>query len=96
MDDRNQVFRRIATVETATMKAETLLFDPKKNRFCRLNATAAFIWGQLDRPATVAQVAGLVCARFAGVDQARAEEEVAAVLKDLCQLELVAQVAEIQ
>ncbi len=82
-------YSRNPKVEAAPMKGETVLFNPGNNKFCVLNATAAFIWNMLDRPRTQAEISAAVAAHFANVDLARAEHDVGVALTQLSGIECV-------
>ena len=82
-------FIRNPKVEMAPMKDETVLFNPANNKFCVLNATAAFIWQNLDRPNTVHGLAAEVATRFANVHLEQAEKDVRKALGDLQDIECV-------
>jgi hypothetical protein len=70
-------YRRNGAVEAAPLKNESVLFNPKTNTFCRLNATMAFIWDHLEKPSTSDQISQEVARSFSGVtvEQARADVE---------------------
>jgi hypothetical protein len=88
MSDR---FCRNPKVEMAPMKGETVLFNPGNNKFCVLNATAAFIWQSLEQPRTLPEIASAIAAHFANVDLARAERDAGVALAELSGIECVVQ-----
>ena len=71
------------------MKGETVLFNPANNKFCVLNATAAFIWQSLDRPRTAQEIATEVASHFANVGLEQAEQDVQRALTELRGIECV-------
>lgn len=73
------------------MKGETVLFNPANNKFCVLNATAAFIWKTLEVPRTQQEIARALADHFANVDLARAEQDVGVALAELRGIECVQQ-----
>jgi len=73
----------------APMKDETVLFNPANNKFCVLNATAAFIWQSLDRPQTAQEIAAAVVNHFANVDLKQAEQDVQGALTELRGIECI-------
>ena len=73
----------------APMKGETVLFNPANNKFCVLNATAAFIWQSLEEPRTLPEIATAIAGHFANVDPARAEREAGVALAELTDIECV-------
>jgi hypothetical protein len=79
----SSLFARNAKVEMAPMKDETVLFNPANNKFCVLNATAAFIWQFLDEPKTVEQITSGLQSTFANVDPKQAEKDVRQALEAL-------------
>jgi len=84
-------YLRSVKIETAPMKEETVLFNPVNNKFCVLNATAAFIWQSLaaDTPRSTEELASAVAARFANVSLDQAESDVKRVLQELRAIECV-------
>ena len=82
-------FAREAKVEMAPMKDETVLFNPANNKFCVLNATAAFIWQSLEFPRTAQEVAVAMVEHFANVDLEQAEQDVNGALAELRSIECV-------
>ena len=82
-------YRRNPAVEASAMKEESLLFNPGTSKFCLLNETAAFLWEQLERPATADELASAVCNRFEGVAQDRAAQDVEVWLHRLDELALI-------
>jgi hypothetical protein len=82
-------YRRNPAVEASAMKEESLLFNPGNSKFCLLNETAAFLWEQLERPATAEELAAAICNRFEGVERDRAAEDVTTWLHRLDELALI-------
>jgi len=76
-------FVRVAGVEMAPMKDETVLFNPANRKFCVLNVTAAMIWDILDRPRTVTEIVGSICEKYSGVDAGQVEQDVRKALDEL-------------
>lgn len=85
-----ETYRRNPTIESSSMRAESLLFDPDSNKFCLLNETAAFLWERLAEPATTAELVSEVCGTFEGVEAAQAERDVKEWLSRLDELSFVA------
>jgi len=71
------------------MLDETILYHPTSQRFCVLNPTAAFVWERLGAPSSAPELASAVLAGFSGVAAADAQRDVAKVLSDLHNLELI-------
>jgi hypothetical protein len=71
------------------MKNESVLFQPKTNQFCLLNATATFLWSQLDQPRSVSDLAARLCERFDGVSTAEALRDVETLVEELRSLDCV-------
>jgi len=78
---------RNPTVDLAPMKNESVLFQPQTNKFCLLNATAAFLWNQLERPCTVAELAQELCDHFEGVSLTEAIRDVEQTVNELLSLQ---------
>ncbi len=82
-------YRRKASVEAAPLGAETMLYDPGARRFCQLNATAACVWEQLERPSTAGEISEVVRGRFTAGPNAQVEADVAEAIRMLMGLELI-------
>lgn len=81
-----QVSRHPA-VDVLPLKDETVLFQPQANRFCLLNATASFLWHQLERPRTIHELAEELCNGFVGVSREDAIRDVEATVSELSSVE---------
>jgi hypothetical protein len=77
------IVSRNSLVDFAPMKNESVLFQPQTNQFCLLNATATFVWSQLDRPCTVTDLAQAVCDHFDDVSLPEAIRDVEQTLNEL-------------
>jgi hypothetical protein len=77
---------RNPAVDLAPMKNESVLFHPQTNQFCLLNATAAFLWNQLERPCTVSELARKLCDHFDGVTLTEAIQDVERTVSELLSL----------
>lgn len=80
-----KVYRNPA-VDLAPMKNESVLFQPQTNKFCLLNATAAFLWNQLEQPCTVSELAQKLCDHFDGVSLTEAIRDVEQTVNELLSL----------
>jgi len=80
---------RNPSVDFVPMKQESVLFQPKTNQFCLLNATATFLWTQLDQPRSVSELADKLCQRFDAVNMNDALRDVEKVVEELRSLECV-------
>ena len=78
---------RNPSVDFAPMKNESVLFQPKTNQFCLLNATATFLWTQLDQPRSISELADRLCQRFDAVNMTEAVRDVEKVVEELRTLE---------
>jgi hypothetical protein len=78
---------RNPAADFAPMKNESVLFHPKTNQFCMLNASATFIWSQLEHPRTVSELASMVCNHFDGVSIAEAVRDVEQTIDQLISLD---------
>lgn len=83
-------FSRTPGVEVAPMQGETVIYNPTTGTFCVLNATAAFIWEQLEEARTAEEIAARLCERFDGVNGTEAERDVRSALDQLLEQEMVA------
>ncbi|MBV8280943.1 MAG: PqqD family protein [Candidatus Eremiobacteraeota bacterium] len=70
-------------VDFAPMKNESVLFQTKTNQFCLLNATATFLWNQLDQSRSVSELADRLCQRFDGVTTTEALRDVEKLVEEL-------------
>ena len=84
-----ELVARNAKVEFAPMKDETVLFNPANNKFCVLNATAAYVWQALERPQTAREIAENVAKRYRDVDLGQAEQDVERALAELRRIDCV-------
>jgi len=87
----SEVYRRAAGVEAAPMEGETLLYHPSTKKFCRLNETAAFLWDRLAEPRSLEELAGDLCAEFAGVELDQARKDVRVAVEELVGVSIVEQ-----
>jgi len=78
-----QIVSRNPDVDLAPMKNESVLFQPQTNKFCLLNVTAAFLWNQLERPCTIAELAQELCNHFDGVTIPDATRDVERTVDEL-------------
>lgn len=77
---------RNSAVDFAPMKNESVLFQPQTSQFCLLNVTATFLWGQLERPCTISEIAEKVCDHFDGVSLTDAIRDVEQTVNQLLSL----------
>jgi Coenzyme PQQ synthesis protein D (PqqD) len=77
---------RDPAVDFAPMKNESVLFQPKTNQFCLLNATATFLWSQLDQPRSVGELADRLFHQFDCVNTTEAVRDVQKLVEELCSL----------
>jgi len=82
-------YSRNPSVELAPMRDECVLFNPKNNKFCLLNRTAALLWERLESPKTVEELAGELENHFSGVQHDQAVTDVQSVFRDLVATECV-------
>jgi len=81
-------FHRNPGVEIGPLKSETVLFNPNNNKFCVLNTSAAFLWGRLERPSTVGELASELCTSFE-VAEDQALRDAREVVQQLLEAEFV-------
>jgi hypothetical protein len=80
---------RNPSVDFAPMKNESVLFQPKTNQFCLLNATATFLWTQLDQPRSVSELADRLCECFDAVNMNATLRDIEKLVEELSSLECV-------
>jgi hypothetical protein len=84
------MYRRGTSVEEAPMEGEALLYHKDTKKFCRLNATAAFLWQCLEQPRSVEDLVAAVCDEFEGVERDRARHDVQAAVDEMVHFSVVA------
>src|SRR5215469_2733647 len=77
---------RNPAVDFVPMKNESVLFQPQTNQFCLLNATAAFVWKELEHQRTISDHASALCDHFDGISLANAISDVEKTLNELLSL----------
>jgi hypothetical protein len=82
-------YRRNGEVEAAPLKDESVLFNPKTNKFCLLNRTMAFIWSRVEQGVTAEEIAAQICRSFSGVSNEQASADVQDALARMIDLELL-------
>jgi hypothetical protein len=70
------------------VRGSTVVLDPERGRYVRLNATGAALWESLEAPTTIEELSGQL-SRDYGVDAARADGDAAAFVAALADRELV-------
>jgi hypothetical protein len=83
------VVSRTGDVLAEDVLGETVLLDVPADRYTRLNRSAGVVWAGLERPATVAELAALLAARFT-LAGPRALEDAAELVRQLADRGLVA------
>jgi hypothetical protein len=81
-----ELFRQNATVETAPLQDEIILFNPQQNKFCMLNKSASFIWTKLKTPASAENLARELRDAFCGVTTEQALEDTKKTLDNFVSL----------
>jgi hypothetical protein len=76
-------FQRNPGIEAAPLERESILFNPTVNKFYLLNRSAAFIWEQLQSPASAEEIAASLCRSFGGVAETQAREDVRSTLEEM-------------
>jgi len=74
------------------MKDESVLFNPKTNKFCLLNRTMAFIWSSVDQNGTPEEISTALCRSFSGVTDERARADVDQALQEMVALDLLVRI----
>ena len=70
------------------IRGATVVLDPDSSRYVRLNGTGGALWEALERPTTIAVLAGRLAADY-GVDEARATADASAFVAALAERTLV-------
>jgi hypothetical protein len=81
--------RRNPQVEAAPLKGEMLLFNGSANKFFVMNASAAFLWDQLQEPAAEDTLAARMCESFSGVGVEQARADIRAAVTEMVSLGLL-------
>jgi hypothetical protein len=71
------------------MQGESVLYNPGNNKFCLLNSTAAFLWGKLETPQSVQDLAECIESNFEGVDASSAQRDIEVALAQLVDVDCV-------
>lgn len=80
---------RTAGVHWRTIEGEVLLLDARTQRYMALNRTGTLLWELLGRGTTRAELAERLVAEY-GLDPERAAADVAQLLEDLAERDLLA------
>jgi Coenzyme PQQ synthesis protein D (PqqD) len=81
-------YRQRAGLTVQSVDEETLILDLNANLIHQLNPTASFIWRHCEGATSAAEFARLFADHF-GVDMETAANDVATILRQLCQLDLI-------
>ena len=71
------------------VRGATVVLDPDRGRYVRLNATAGLLWDALEGPTTIEELAGRLTGDY-GIEAARATADASAFVAALAERELVA------
>lgn len=83
------MLRRTERAVQGDLPEETVLLDVDSGTAVRLNATGAWIWGQLEEPRRVAELARGLAERFE-IGEPRALDDVIAFAREMVRRELLA------
>src|SRR3979490_913712 len=86
----DNLYCRCASIETAPLQDETILFNPERKQFCVLNRTASMIWNQLATPTTTETLAAHVCKSFSGVSMEEVLRDADRTVQEMLTLNYVA------
>lgn len=81
--------RRTERAVHGELPEETVLLDVEDGIAVRLNASGAFLWGRLEEPRRVDELARELAARFE-IDESRALGDVVAFAREMVRRELLA------
>ena len=84
-----ELFSRNPEIEVAPMHGETVLFNPRNDKFCLLNPTAEFVWTHLQTPTSVYQLVRDLCGAYQVADESSVSRDVEKVLLEMKALEFV-------
>jgi hypothetical protein len=73
---------RAPGVALGELPEETVLLDIDGERAVRVNSAGAWIWGRLESPATLGELATAMASHF-GIDEARATEDAIAFAAEM-------------
>ncbi len=76
------IVTRAEQVVSERLAGGTVLLDPLGDSYVRLNATAGLLWDALAEPSNAASLASALAAGY-GIDESRAEADVAAFLTEM-------------
>jgi hypothetical protein len=80
--------RRTERAVQGELPEETVLLDVDSGTAVRLNSTGAWIWGQLEQPRRVGELADGLAERFE-IDRSRALADVVAFAREMTRRELL-------
>jgi hypothetical protein len=84
------VFVATAGLETAPLANGSVVYNLKTSKFIMLNPSANLIWSALTQPHSEQELVDLLRDRYDSVDAPAAQQAVQSALRELQQLELVA------
>jgi pyrroloquinoline quinone biosynthesis protein D len=84
----DDVPRLTARVAHQRVAGETVVLDVERLRLLGLNESGGFVWEQIDGARTVRDIAGRLGGRY-GIDPSLALEQTVALLRKLCDRNLV-------
>ena len=83
------ILRRTERAVHGELPEETVLLDVEAETAVRLNSTGAWLWGKLEQPRRVDDLASGLAERFE-IDQTRALDDVVAFAREMTRRELLA------
>lgn len=83
-------YQRNASVESAPLTDETLLYEPKSVKFCALNETGAYLWERLATPRSASELLDDLRARYSVENRALVQQELQGFLDEFVRLSFVA------
>jgi coenzyme PQQ synthesis protein D (PqqD) len=86
--ESSTLLRRTARAVHGDLPEETVVLDVEDGIAVRLNASGAWLWDRLERPATVDELAAGLAAEF-DIDPERAEGDVVAFAREMQRRRLV-------
>lgn len=85
-------YRQNPTVESAPMRGESVLFNPRTSKFCLLNSTAALLWSKLETPQTLRELVVSIESNFESVDSNMASRDIEVALSQLLEVDCIVKI----
>lgn len=84
------IYHRNASVESAPLADETLLYEPKSVKFCALNESGAYLWERLAAPRSLGELVDDLGSYYHVENRAQVQQELQGFLDEFVRLSFVA------